>query len=146
MSVLQEYDLEFKPATIVKGQGLCKLMAESQKHEDNSWDNEVELHMVDVCPLFTTPDSWYRDLIHYLQEGYLMEHWNPKQRRAICLKPALYQIIDGVLFKKNYDGVFLRCLEREDANKVVIELHDGPVGGYFSGDTTAHKILRVGYY
>ena len=64
---LQEYNLEFKPTTIVKGQGLCKLMAESQNNEDHSWDNEAELHIVDVCPLFIAPDSWYRDLIHYLQ-------------------------------------------------------------------------------
>ena len=101
-------------------------MVESQNNEDNSWDNEAELRMVDVCPLFTAPDSWYRDLIHYLQEGYLPEHWNPKQRRALHLKSSLYQIIDGVLFRKNYDEFFLRCLELEDANKVVAELHDGP--------------------
>ena len=31
MTALQEYDLEFKPATIIKGQGLCKLMEEGQK-------------------------------------------------------------------------------------------------------------------
>ena len=74
MTALQEYDLEFKPASIVKGQGLCKLMTEGQNNEEISWDNEAELHMVDVCPLFTAPDSWYRDLVHYLQEGYLPEH------------------------------------------------------------------------
>ena len=107
-------------------------MDESQNNEDNSWDNEVELHIVDVCLLFIAPNSWYRDLNHYLQEGYLLEHWNPKQRRALRLKSALYQIINGVLFRKNYDGVFLRCLEQEDAKKVVVELHDGPVGGHFS--------------
>ena len=101
---------------------------------------------MDVCPLFTAPNSWYRDLIHYLQEGYLTEHWNPKQRRALHLKSALYHIIDGVLFRKNYDGVFLRCLKHEDAKRVVAELHDGPAGGHFSGDTTTHKILRARYY
>ena len=41
VTALQEYDLEFKPATIVKGQGLCKLMDKSQNNEDNSWDNEA---------------------------------------------------------------------------------------------------------
>ena len=51
-----------------------------------------------------------------------------------------------MLFRKNYDGVFLICLEQEDAKKVVAELHDGPARGHFSGDTTAHKILRAGYY
>ena len=54
---LQEYDLKFKPASIVKGQGLCKLMAEGKDNEENSQDNEAELHMVDVCPLFTALDS-----------------------------------------------------------------------------------------
>ena len=40
----------------------------------------------------------------------------------------------------------MRCLEQESTSKVVKELHDGPVGGHFSGDTTAQKILRTGYY
>ena len=52
----------------------------------------------------------------------------------------------SVVQKKNYDGVFLRCLERADVDKVVKELHDGPAGGHFSGDTMAHNILRAGYY
>ena len=41
---------------------------------------------------------------------------------------------------------YFLCLEKEYASKVVKELHDGPAGGHFSGDTTAHKILRAGYY
>ena len=68
------------------------------------------------------------------------------KRRALLLNSVSYQIIDGVLFRKNYDGVFLRCLEREDATKVVKELHDGPAGGHFFEDTTTHKIPRAGYY
>ena len=59
VTALQEYDLEFKLASIVKGQGLYKLMDEGKDNEENSWETEAELHMVDVCPLFTAPDSWY---------------------------------------------------------------------------------------
>ena len=51
-----------------------------------------------------------------------------------------------MLFINNYDGVFLRCLEHEDAKKVVAELHDGPAGGHFLGDTTTQNILKAGYY
>ena len=47
---------------------------------------------------------------------------------------------------KNIMKFFLRCLECEDAAKVVIELHDGPTRGHFSRDTTSHKIFRAGYY
>ena len=68
------------------------------------------------------------------------------ERRALRLKFAQYHLINSVLFRINYDGVLLICLEREDADKVLKELHDGPASGHFAGNTTAHKILRAGYY
>jgi len=51
-----------------------------------------------------------------------------------------------VLFRNNYDFLLLRFLEKLNAIKVLSELHDGPVGGHFGGDTIAHKILHAGYY
>jgi hypothetical protein len=35
-------------------------------------------------------------------------------------------------------------LERDEEDKVLSELHAGEVGGNFGGDTTTHKVLRVG--
>ena len=66
VTTLQEYELKFKPASIVKGKGLCKLMTKSKDNEEHDWEDEAELHFMDVCPLFTAPDSWYQDLVHYL--------------------------------------------------------------------------------
>ena len=37
VTALQEYDLEFNPASIVRGQGLCKLMAEGNCNEEKNW-------------------------------------------------------------------------------------------------------------
>ena len=108
VTTLQEYDLEFKPASIVKGQGLCKQMTENEKNEEHAWEDEAELHVMEVCPLFTAPESWYRDLVHYLQAGLFPEHWSSNQRRALRLKSASYQLVEGVLFRNNYDGVLLR--------------------------------------
>ena len=42
-------------------------MAQGQTSEDDDWENKVELHMIDICPIFIAPESWYRDLVHYLQ-------------------------------------------------------------------------------
>ena len=55
-------------------------------------------------------------------------------------------MIDGVLFHQNYDNVLPRCLEKDDVDQVLTELHDGPEGGHFGRDITAHKLLREGYY
>jgi hypothetical protein len=40
----------------------------------------------------------------------------------------------------------MHCLERDEAKKVLSELHAGEVGGHFGGDTTSHKVLRFRYY
>jgi hypothetical protein len=37
-------------------------------------------------------------------------------------------------------------LEKYDAEHILTELHDGPTGYHFSEETTAHKVLRAGYY
>ena len=78
MTALQEYDLEFRPATIIKGQWFYNLFAENHANEDHDWENEAELNLIEVCPIFTTLGSLYRDLVHCLQQGYLPEHWNSK--------------------------------------------------------------------
>jgi hypothetical protein len=62
------------------------------------------------------------------------------------LKSSQYQSINGILLRKKYDSILLKCLEKLEANKVLSELHDGPAGGHFGGDTTAHKIFHVRYY
>jgi hypothetical protein len=66
--------------------------------------------------------------------------------RALRLKSTQYRLINSVLFRINYDGVLIICLEREDTYKVLKEIHDGPAGGHFAGNTTAHKILGADYY
>lgn len=40
---------------------------------------------------------------------------------------------------KNYDGGLLKFMEKEDANKVPKDLHDGLVGGHFVEETNVHK-------
>lgn len=149
MTAIKEYDLDFKPSKIVRGQGLCKLAVESNDQaveEDQGWDNELAVMSNEVLFTTTQESSWYADMKYFLHHGACPSHLGPRERRALRLKSAQYSLINDVLFRKNYDGVLLRCLEQDDAEKVLKDLHDGPAGGHFSGDTTANKVLRAGYY
>ena len=94
----------------------------------------------------TSTNSWYIDMKYYLTHGSSPNHLDARKKRALRLKSAQYQLIDGVLFRQNYDQVLLRCLEKDDVEHILTELHDGPAGGHFSGETTTHKVLRAGYY
>ena len=42
MTALQEYDLDIKPSTVVKGQGLCKLAAEVAHLPNNSSEAVID--------------------------------------------------------------------------------------------------------
>jgi hypothetical protein len=40
----------------------------------------------------------------------------------------------------------LRCINKEESAQTMIEFHSSECGGHHYWKTTAHKILRVGYY
>eukprot|EP00253_Pinus_taeda_P020293 PITA_20293 len=93
----------------------------------------------------TNFESQYADLIFYLKNGYAPPNLSYKNKRAIRLKAKNFTIINDVLFKQNDDSVLLRCLEKQEAQKVLQELHDRPAGGHCGADTTAHKVIHAGY-
>ena len=65
----------------------------------------------------TTPNSWYDNIRFYLTHGSAPINLDSKNIRALRLKYASFQLINDVLFRKKFDGVFLRCLEKEDSEK-----------------------------
>jgi hypothetical protein len=62
------------------------------------------------------------------------------------MKLNQYVLIAEILFRRNYDGMLLRCVDATKAQELIKEFHEGICGGNFSPTTTAHKIIRVGYY
>jgi hypothetical protein len=54
--------------------------------------------------------------------------------------------MNGIVLQKNYVSVLLQCLEKEDVDKVLKDLHDGLARGHIAKETTTNKILRDGYY
>jgi hypothetical protein len=146
MTSLQEYDLEITPAQIVRDQGLCKLVVDLvEKSESQINTSTVNQHKKISCTQ-TALNAWYENIRFYLLHGSAPRNLDPKNRKSLRLKFASFQLINDILFQKNFDGVFLRSLEKEETEKVLAELHFGDVNGHFGGDTTAHKVLRVGYY
>ena len=140
--------MEIKPLKIVRGQGLCKLAAGSSNV------SESDLHFIDenflfereVLPISAPSDSWYHDIKFFLLHGNAPENLDSWSKRPLRLRSAPYQLIDNILFKKNFEGVLLRCLERNEADSVLPQLHAGPAEGHFGGETTAHKVLKAGYF
>jgi len=140
----------------VKGQGLAKLQAEENcrileinlmsinaenvQSSENKEDEEMQVssHLANI--------KWYNHIIHFLQTLSFPSDLTKTQRRALKLKAINFCINDNLLFWKNPIGLLLRCVNQEEAAKVMIEFHNSECGGHHYWKTTAHKILRSGYY
>ena len=51
-----------------------------------------------------------------------------------------------VLYKRTLDLNLLRCLDAEEAEKIMNEVHAGVCGPHMNGYVLAKKILQAGYY
>jgi hypothetical protein len=146
--------VEINPTKLVKGQGLAKLLVESNcKALGVSFINACSGNQQAESPskssqggLSLAGCTWYRDILYFLQELKPLDGMGKSKARDLKLKVVKYFLIDQVLHWRDPLGVFLRCLNPQEAQKVMFDFHSGLCEGHHFWKTTAHKILRVGYY
>jgi hypothetical protein len=149
-----EFDLEINPTKLVKGQGLAKLLVESNcKALGVSFINACSRNQQAELSSKSTQGglslakcTWYRDILYFLQELKPPDGMGKRKARSLKLKAVRYCLIDQVLQWRDPLGVFLRCLNPQEAHKVMFDFHSGLCGGNHLWKTTAHKILRARYY
>jgi hypothetical protein len=142
VSKIQEHDLEIKPTKIIKGQGLAQMLTESNQEAIQMGESE----QINVVVSELEHDEWYSDIIYYLKNLSCPYHLVDYKRRALRLKAMKYCLTENGLGWKDPDGVLLKCVNQEEADRLLKELHSEHCGGHFTAHTTAHNILRVGYY
>jgi hypothetical protein len=154
ISKILEFDLEINPTKLVKGQGLAKLLAESnckylRVNFVNTCSENQQAKVPDKNPHNGPPlaeCTWYKDVIYFLQELQPLDGMGKNKTRDLNLKAIRYFLIDQVLYWKDPLGVLLRCLDPVEAQNIMFDFHDSLCGGHHFWKTMAYKILRVGYY
>jgi len=148
---LLEYDVEIKPTKLVKGQGLAKLMAESNLHALDinmiaaMSDENEEGMSIHVSKMFSL-SPWYTDIIYVLKTLSPLPSMTKNKSRTLKMKVAKFCILNSALYWKDLGGILLNCLVEEEAKKVMEDFHGGDCGGHLFWKSTANKILRAGYY
>eukprot|EP00253_Pinus_taeda_P016379 PITA_16379 len=109
IAALLEYYLEIKPTKLIKGQGLAKLMVESNlhaldiNHVGALSNNQEEVDLIQVSKIFLSSPQ-YSDII------YVLQHLNPPpgmskaKSRSLKLKASKYCIMDSALYWKDPEG------------------------------------------
>jgi hypothetical protein len=64
---------------------------------------------------YTSTHEWYKDVIFYLKSGQFPNGMSPKERRALKMKSNQYVLVFEILFRRNFDGMLLRCVDATKA-------------------------------
>ncbi|XP_022024666.1 uncharacterized protein LOC110925001 [Helianthus annuus] len=88
--------------------------------------------------------SWMTPIIQYLQEGILPE--SKAEARKIQNKALHYEMNGGILYRKSFLGPLLRCVDPQNANYLIREIHEGICGIHVGPRMVVVKIMNDGYY
>ena len=88
-------------------------------------------------------DMWYQDIFYYLLQDQCPKWINSSQCRGLKMKYESYMLHDSKLYKRNYEGIYLKCLGHEESKEVLEHFHDKYGTGHGSTEATTHTILRL---
>jgi len=63
--------------------------------------------------------EWYKDNRFYLRSGKFPITMNPKERRTLKMKENQYMLIADILFRRNFDGILLRCVDENQSQELI---------------------------
>ena len=145
MLLLQEFDLEIKDK-----KGTENLVAD---HLSRLTNNEVTKNEPEVREEF--PDErllainvrpWFADMVNYKATGFIPEDFEWQQRKKFLHDANHFVWDEPYLFKIGADNLLRRCVDDEEAKKILWQCHNSPYGGHFNGERTAAKVLQSGFY
>lgn len=118
--MMLEYDMEIKPTKLFKGQGLARLMVESNLHAldinliASMSEDEEEGSPIQVYEMFLQ-SPWYSDIVYVLQHLSPPSGMTKNKGRSLKLKAAKFCILNNALYWKDLGGVLLNCLVEDGA-------------------------------
>jgi len=156
---LIEFNIELKPTKLFRGQGLARLLAEENcktldinsmwsilENGQTEEEGAVEPERRQSVAKNLASCDWYSTIVNFLLKLEIPPGLTQNQVKTIKLRVAKYCIHENLLYWRDPSGVLLRCLDKEQSMKVMQQFHSSMCGGHHYWKTTAHKILRAGYY
>nr|KYP53812.1 Retrovirus-related Pol polyprotein from transposon 17.6 [Cajanus cajan] len=88
--------------------------------------------------------TWITDMVDYLEHGRVPI--DSLAARKLRTQAARYTMVGGELYRRGFSVPLLKCVEAEQADYILREIHEGICGFHSGGRTLAAKVLRAGYY
>lgn len=138
--------MDKKVTKMVRGKGLCEKLAGNTNNSEKN-EEQVVLALQDQEPMVVpTPTGWVQEMTHFLLTSKCPHGLSKAKRRYYRFQSISYVLLNGILFRKDFHGVLLRCIEADQVDKVLFEFHEGSTWGHFSPRATTLNIMKGDYY
>ena len=74
--------------------------------------------------------NWYGDIVYFLLFLQSPPNLDKGEFKSLKLKAMNYCLYEHDLFWKESGGILLRCIDKEEAESVTVEMHEGVCGGH----------------
>ncbi|XP_042444109.1 uncharacterized protein LOC122029235 [Zingiber officinale] len=88
--------------------------------------------------------DWRAPMISYLLQGTLPD--DPEESRLVRKQAHAYVMIGDQLYKRSFSRPLLKCLDMEEADQALQEIHLGCCGSHVGGRTLSRRVLLAGYF
>ncbi|GAA0142197.1 hypothetical protein LIER_03152 [Lithospermum erythrorhizon] len=76
------------------------------------------------------PEPWYQAIMDFLRIGVLPR--DPSVANKIQRQSLRYTLLDGVLYRRSFQGPLLKCVTREEELMAVEEMHGEMCGSHIN--------------
>ena len=88
--------------------------------------------------------SWMTPILSFLQDRWLLQ--DVEEARKVRKRVARFTILNNTLYKRGFSMPYLRCVNEEEANYVLMEIHEGICRDHASPRSLINKVIRTGYF
>jgi hypothetical protein len=89
---------------------------------------------------------WYYDIKRFVQDKEYPLQATENEKKYIRRMAFQFFLSGEILYKRTHDAALLRCVDTEEANRLIQEMHARLMGAHANGPFLARKIMRAGYY
>ncbi|CAM8942209.1 unnamed protein product [Rhodiola kirilowii] len=144
--LLQEFNIEIKDKKGVENV-VADHLSRIEQYDTKWFSTPIRDSFLGEYLLSVNDDApWYADYVNYLTCNILPNDLDHNQRRKFLHDVSRYFWDDPFLYKLCADGIYRKCVTKDDAKGIIACCHSSSYGGHGSTSKTTSKVLQSGFY
>ena len=83
-------------------------------------------------------------ILSFLQDRRLPQ--NVEEHKKVKKRVARFTILNDTMYRRSFSMPYLKCINEEEANYILVEIHEGIYGDHVGPRSLVSKVIQIGYF